>query len=77
MFSKEYKFGDIIEFDRETGEAIRVIEDGGYAPTQIVRYEGKFQDEKANWEGKGYEVEGMGKGILAVARKYTEQEIRG
>jgi len=72
FLTKVYKYKDVIEFDPQTLNAIRVVKDGGYAPTQLVRYKGGFSEAKAEWEAKGYEVEGMVLGILAVARKFTK-----
>jgi hypothetical protein len=75
VYTKEYKFADIIEFDPETSRAVGVVQDGGYTAAEIIRYHGKFEDEKAKWEAKGYVIEGMGRGKLAIASKSTEQEI--
>jgi len=75
VYTREYKFRDIIEFAPETNRAIRVVEDGGYTSTQIVRYEGRFKDEKAKWEAEGYVIEGMGRGRLAVTRTYMERPL--
>lgn len=74
VFAREYKFGDIIEFAPETSKAIRVIQHGGYAPTDVIEYAGEFADEKAKWEAEGYVVEGVCTGKLAVAKKYTEHD---
>jgi len=74
VYTKEYKFGDIIEFDPQTSKAIRVVQHGGYTPTQIVKYEGQFADAKLKWEDEGYVIEGMGQGRLAVTKKCREQD---
>jgi hypothetical protein len=73
IFTRKYKFGDIIEFDPETGEAVRVVQDGGYAPTGMVKYEGDFQAERKRWEAQGYIVEGWLPGVLGVTRKRAKQ----
>ena len=74
VFTREYKFGDVIKFNPITGKVMWVVEDGGYIPTEIVEHSGSFADAKAKWEAKGYVVEGIGRERLAVAKKYTEQD---
>jgi hypothetical protein len=69
LYTKEYKFADIIEFDPQTHKVIRLLQDGGYTPAETVEYNGRFADEKAKWEAKGYVIEGIATGKLAVARK--------
>ncbi len=69
FFTKEYKFGDVIEFDLKSKEVKRLIQDGGYTPTEMVRYKGGFQAERRKWEACGYEVEGYSLGIMGVTRK--------
>jgi hypothetical protein len=73
VYTRKYKFADVIEFDPVTCKALRVVRDGGYTPAETIEYNGRFADEKAKWEAKGYVVEGVGEGKLGVARKYTEQ----
>lgn len=65
-----YKYKDIVEFEPETNRAIGIIQDGGYAPTHFVRYKGSFSRHRATWEAKGYVVEGMTEGIMAVTRRH-------
>lgn len=36
----------------------------------------KISHTKAKWEAEGYVIEGMGRGKLAVTRRYIEREIR-
>ena len=73
VFTSEYKFGDVIEFDPVTYRATRLIKDGGYTPTEIVEYSGRFAEAKAGWEASGYVVEGISEERLAVTKKYIEQ----
>jgi hypothetical protein len=69
VFSQQYKYGDTIKFDPVTCKAICVIREGGYTPTEIVQYKGKFEDEKAKWESAGYIIEGWQPGVMAIAKK--------
>jgi hypothetical protein len=69
IFTRKYKFGDIIEFNPESGEAIRLVHDGGYTPTETVKYEGDFQAERERREAQGYIVEGWSPGVLGMTRK--------
>jgi len=68
-----YKYKDVVEFDPETNRAIRTIQDGGYSPTQFVKYKGSFSRHRAKWEAKGYMVEGMMEGIMAVTKKESKE----
>lgn len=72
IFTREYKFTDVVEFDSESREVTKLLKDGGYTPTEMVRYEGDFQAEKRKWEAIGYEVEGYSPGIMGVTRKRLE-----
>lgn len=74
VFTREYKFGDVIEFDPVTYKAMQVIRDGGYTPTEIIGYRDRFADEKTKWEAEGYVVEGIEKGKVAITRKYRERD---
>jgi hypothetical protein len=74
VFTREYKFGDVIEFDPITYKAMRLVRDGGYTPAKTIEYEGTFTDAKAKWEANGYVIEGIGHGKLAVTKKYTERD---
>jgi hypothetical protein len=69
VFAREYKFRDIIEYDPGTSTAIRIVNDGGYTPTEIIRYSGKFQDEKVRREAEGYCIEGWQPGIMAITKR--------
>jgi len=69
FLSQNYKYKDIIEFDPLTLDATRVVKDGGYTPTKIVEYKGNFMKVRAEWEAKGYEIEGVVPGILAVTKR--------
>jgi hypothetical protein len=73
IFTRKYKFGDIIEFNSESGEAVRLVQDGGYTPTEMVKYERDFQAERERWETQGYIVEGWLPGVLGVTRRRAEQ----
>lgn len=72
VFTREYKFGDLIEFDPVTYKAMQVIRDGEYTPTEIIAYKDRFADVKARLESDGYIVEGIEEGKLAITRKYRE-----
>ena len=73
VFTSEYKFSDVIEFDLVTFKATRLIKNGGYTPTEIVEYSGSFAEDKAKWEASGYVVEAISRCKLAIASKYTKQ----
>ena len=74
VFTSEYKFGDVVEFDPVTYRAMRLLNDGGYISTEMVEYSGSFTDAKAKWDAKGYLTEGISKGRLAVTKKCTEYD---
>lgn len=74
VFTRQYKFADVIEFDPMTHRAIRLVRDSGYTPTEIVEYKGRFRNAKAKWEAECYVVEGIGRGKLAVAKKCREED---
>ncbi|PIU14100.1 MAG: hypothetical protein COT21_01155 [Hadesarchaea archaeon CG08_land_8_20_14_0_20_51_8] len=70
LFAENYKYKDLIEFDPETREALDVIKDGGYYPTELKRYKGTFSAAKTKWETKGYIVEGFAPGILGLSVRH-------
>jgi len=74
FFNSEYKFRDIVEFDPETGKVVKLIRDGGYTPTKLLKYNGDYQRERAKWEAKGYEVEGFQQGLMGVTRRLDSKK---
>jgi hypothetical protein len=68
FLSRKYKFGDIIEFDPKTNEAVQLVRDGGYSPTRIITYRCRFEDEKKRLETEGYIIEGICVGFVAVTK---------
>jgi hypothetical protein len=75
VISLDYKYKDVIEFDPQTLNVTRIIRDGGYSSTEFIEYKGEFPKAKREWKAKGYQVEGLVPGILAVSRKHYETDI--
>jgi hypothetical protein len=74
FFTWEYKFRDIVEFNPDTGGVVRLIQEGGYAPTEPVKYSGDYQRERAKWQVRGYEVEGFQQGLMGVTRRLLSRK---
>ena len=74
FLTRDYKYKDVIEFNPLTLDAIKVISDGGYTPTEIIKYTDGFDNAKAEWEAKGYEIEGVMLGVLAVTKRRNNYE---
>ncbi len=68
-----YKYKDVVEFNPRTLNVTRMIRDGGYSPTEFIEYKGEFSKIKREWEAKGYEIEGIVRGVLAVTKKRDDQ----
>lgn len=67
IYTKKFKYDDVVEFDPKTMEVKRLIFDGGYTQTKFAKYEGNPETAIKELGDKGYIVE-LWQGHLAVAR---------
>ncbi|MEO0114026.1 MAG: DUF4265 domain-containing protein [candidate division WOR-3 bacterium] len=67
IFTKRFKYGDVVEFDPETFEVKKLISDGGHATTKFVKYEGDPEPIIEKLKNDGYIVE-LWQGLLAVTK---------
>ncbi len=77
VFATKYRYKDIIRFDPNTWDFIEKVADGGFTRTKVHEYTGKFSEEKAYWESKGYVVESFAPGVLGVSRRRSKKLVRG
>ena len=64
----KYRLEDLVRYDPETHEVIRLVRRGGFGPTRMVKYQGSYRQAKKFWEDKGYAVEGAVEGLLLIAK---------
>lgn len=69
VFSRQYKYSDVIEFDPESHHVLRILEDGGYMRTRLIIYKDDHATAREKWERKGYLVESLSEGLLGVTKK--------
>lgn len=77
VFATRYTYKDIVKFDLGTGEFLGKVAEGGFTRTAVFRYTGEFPQEKAYWESKGYIVESLAPGIVAVSRRRSKKALGG
>ncbi|MEO0092982.1 MAG: DUF4265 domain-containing protein [candidate division WOR-3 bacterium] len=67
IFTKRFKYGDVVEYDSKTFEVKKLISNGGYTKTKFAKYEGDPEPTIEKLMDDGYIVE-LWQGLLAVTK---------